>query len=44
MTGQSLVVKNEENLFYFHMYARKARREESLRVFNEILDSVVIAE
>lgn len=44
MTGQSLVVKNEENLFYFHMYARKARREESLRVFNEILDGVVIAE
>lgn len=44
MTGESLVVKVEENLFYFHMYGRKVRRDESLAVFNEILDGVVIAE
>lgn len=44
MIGESLVVKNEENLFYFHLYGRKVRREETLQVFNEILDGVVIAE
>ncbi len=44
MTGESLVVKVEENLFYFHFYGRQARREESLAVFHEILDGVVIAE
>ena len=44
MTGESLVVKSEENLFYFHFYGRQARRDESLAVFHEILDGVVIAE
>lgn len=44
MIGESLVVKNEENLFYFHLYGREVRREETLKVFNEILDGVVIAE
>jgi hypothetical protein len=44
MTGESLVIKMEENIFYFHMYARKARRAESLAVFHEILDGVAIVE
>ena len=44
MTGESLAIKSDENLYYFHMYARKIRREESLKVFNEILDSVAIVE
>ncbi len=44
MTGESLVVKSEENLFYFHMYARTVRRNESLEIFHDILDGVVIAE
>ncbi|MBQ3290841.1 MAG: hypothetical protein IJH43_00520 [Mogibacterium sp.] len=44
MTGESLVVKIDENLFYFHMYARKARRDDSLKVFHDILDNVAIAE
>lgn len=42
MTGESLVVKSEENLFYFHFYGRQARRDESLAVFHEILDGVVM--
>lgn len=44
MTGESLVVKNEADLFYFHMYGRKVRAAESLEIFHEILDGVVIAE
>jgi aspartyl-tRNA synthetase len=44
MTGESLVIKSEDNLYYFHMYARKVRREESLEVFTEILDNVAIVE
>lgn len=44
MTGESLVIKSEDNLYYFHMYARKVRREESLEVFEEILDNVAIVE
>ncbi|MBR2539242.1 MAG: hypothetical protein IKE85_00235 [Mogibacterium sp.] len=44
MIGQSLVVKMEENVFYIHFYGRKVRREESLRIFNEILDGMVITE
>ena len=44
MTGESLAIKSDENLYYFHMYARKIRREESVKVFNEILDSVAIVE
>ena len=44
MTGESLVVKMEEDIFYFHLYARKVRKQESFEVFNEILDGTVIAE
>ena len=44
MTGESLVIKESEDLYYFHMYARIVRREESLEVFKEILDNVTIAE
>lgn len=44
MFGESLVIKVEENLFYFHLYGRKVFKEETLKVFNEILDGVVVAE
>ena len=44
MIGESLVVKIEENLFYFHMYGRKVRKAETMKVFGEILDSVAIVE
>ena len=44
MTCESLVIKDEAVLYYFHMYARKIRREESLEIFNEILDGVVIVD
>lgn len=43
MTAESLVVMVGENLYYFHMYARMVRREESLEIFKEILDTVAIA-
>ncbi len=44
IASESLVVTSGEDFYYFHMYARKVRKEESLQIFNEILDSVVIAE
>ena len=44
MTCESLAIKDEENHYYFHMYARKIRREESLEILNEILDGVVIVD
>lgn len=44
MYSESLVVSYYEDLYYFHMYARKVRKDESLKIFNEILDSVAIAE
>ncbi len=44
MSCESLVIKSEENLYYFHMYASKIRRDESLEIFNEILDNVAIIE
>lgn len=44
MTGESLAIKYNEDIFYFHMYARKVRREESMEVFEEILGSVAIVD
>ncbi len=44
MSCESLVIKSEEDLYYFHMYASKVRRDESLEIFHEILDNVVISE
>ena len=44
IASESLVVTSGEDFYYFHMYARKVRKDESLRIFGEILDSVVIAE
>ena len=40
----SLVIKDEDNLFYFHLYADKRRRDEALEIFHEILDNVAIAD
>lgn len=44
MSCESLVIKSEENLYYFHMYASKIRKDESLAIFHEILDNVAIIE
>lgn len=41
---ESLVIKDEDNLFYFHLYADKRRRDEALEIFHEILDNVAIAD
>ena len=40
MLGESYVVKDGKHLVYFHLYARKALREESLAVWNGILDTI----
>lgn len=40
MYGESCAVKIGKDFYYFHLYARQALREESLQVWEEILDSV----
>lgn len=40
MYGQSCAMKVGKVFYYFHCYARQALREESLKVWEEILDSV----
>ena len=40
MYGQSCAMKIGKVFYYFHFYARQAFREESLEIWEEILDSV----
>ena len=42
MVAESYVLKIDKTLYYFHFYARKALKNESLPVWNEILDSVQV--
>ena len=40
MLAESYVMKYNKKIWYFHFYARAALKEESLKVWNEILDGV----
>ena len=39
MTAESCAVKHERTIYYFHFYARAALKQESLPVWEELLDS-----
>ena len=42
MVAESYVLKIDKTLYYFHFYARKTLKNESLSVWNEMLDSVQV--
>ena len=41
MLGESYVLRSGRTVVYCHLYARAALRDESLSVWNELLDSIV---
>lgn len=40
MSAESYVLKMDATLYYFHFYARSERKEESLVVWNSLLESI----
>ena len=39
MYGESCVVKEKRNLYYFHLYSNEAHEEENVRLWTELLSS-----
>jgi hypothetical protein len=42
MYSESFAVKKGKNVTYYHLYARSANKEESLKIWEEILGSAEV--